>query len=167
MKAKVCESTHRGLHFCLLLFFPWGFPRDSVVKNVPANAGDSGLIPSLERSPREGNGNPLQYSCLRNPIDRSLAGCSPRGHKRVGHDLATEQQCFPEPSFLHFNFLIIDYSLVLFLLLNCKLLNARDPLSVPSSPCLTPACLEVGHLKFESAPPLEQLHSKQFFFLLA
>ena len=98
---------------------------------------------------------------------RSLAGYSPRGYKRVGHDLATEQQCFPEPSFLHFSFLIIDYSLVLFLLLNCKLLNARDPLSIPSSPCLTPTCLAVGHLEFDSAPPFEQLHSKQFFFLPA
>ena len=44
-----------------------------VVKNPPANAGDArnmGLIPGLERSPEEGNGNSLQYSCLRNPIDR-------------------------------------------------------------------------------------------------
>ena len=43
------------------------------VKNAPANAGDikdAGLIPGLERSPREGNGNPLQYSCLENPMDR-------------------------------------------------------------------------------------------------
>ena len=44
-----------------------------VVKNPPANAGDvrdTGLIPESERSPREGNGNPLQYSCLENPMDR-------------------------------------------------------------------------------------------------
>ena len=44
-----------------------------VVKNSPANAGDirdAGLIPGSERSPGEGNGNPLQYSCLRNPMDR-------------------------------------------------------------------------------------------------
>ena len=44
-----------------------------VVKNLPANAGDirdSGLIPGLERSPGGGNGNPLQYSCLENPMDR-------------------------------------------------------------------------------------------------
>ena len=40
-----------------------GFPGGSVVKNPPANAGDSGLIPGLGRSPGEGNGNPLQYSC--------------------------------------------------------------------------------------------------------
>ena len=47
-----------------------GFPGDSVVKNLPANAGDMGLSPGLGRSPGEGNGNPLQYSCLGNPMDR-------------------------------------------------------------------------------------------------
>ena len=47
-----------------------GFPRGSVVKNPPANAGDTGLILRSGRSPREGNDNPLQYSCLGNPMDR-------------------------------------------------------------------------------------------------
>ena len=47
-----------------------GFPDGSVVKNLPANAGDSGLIPGSGKPPREGNGNPLQYSCLENPMDR-------------------------------------------------------------------------------------------------
>ena len=46
------------------------FPGGSVVKKPPANAGDKGLIPGLERSPGEGNGNPLQYFCLVNPMDR-------------------------------------------------------------------------------------------------
>ena len=49
-----------------------GFPCDSVVKNPPANAGNSGdayLIPETGRSPRGGNGNPLQYSCLENLMD--------------------------------------------------------------------------------------------------
>ena len=46
------------------------FPDGSVVKNPPANAGDAGLIPGLERSPGGENGNPLQCSCLGNPIDR-------------------------------------------------------------------------------------------------
>ena len=40
-----------------------------MVKNPPANAGDAGLIPGPGRSPGEGNGNPLQYSCLENPMD--------------------------------------------------------------------------------------------------
>jgi len=41
-----------------------------VVKNLPANAGDAGLIPGSERSPGEGNGKTLQYSCLEKPTDR-------------------------------------------------------------------------------------------------
>ena len=41
-----------------------------MVKNPPANAGDMDSIPGLGRSPGEGNGNPLQYSCLGNPMDR-------------------------------------------------------------------------------------------------
>ena len=50
----------------------WGmdWPGDSVVKNPPANAGDMGLIPGLGRSPGGGHGNPLQYSCLGNSMDR-------------------------------------------------------------------------------------------------
>ena len=47
-----------------------GFPGSSVVKNTPANAGDAGLIAGWGRSPGEGNGNPLQYSGLENPMDR-------------------------------------------------------------------------------------------------
>ena len=49
-----------------------GVPGDPVVKNPPANAGDKGLIPGLGRSPREENGNPLQYSHLKIPC--SLMG---------------------------------------------------------------------------------------------
>ena len=45
------------------------FPGGSVVKNLPANAGDAGLILGSGRSPRRGNGNPFQYCCLRNPMD--------------------------------------------------------------------------------------------------
>ena len=52
---------------------PVGFPDGTTVKNLPANAGDIrnlGSIPGLGRSPGGGNGNPLQYSCLENPMDR-------------------------------------------------------------------------------------------------
>ena len=45
------------------------FPGGSVVKNLPANAGDMGSIPGSGRSPGVGNGNPLQHSCLGNPMD--------------------------------------------------------------------------------------------------
>ena len=50
-----------------------------MAKNPPANAGDAGLIPGSGRSPGEGNGNPLQYCCLGNPMD-SLAGTNPTVH---------------------------------------------------------------------------------------
>ena len=45
-------------------------PGASVVKNLPANAGYMGSIPGSGKSPREGNANPLQYSCLENSVDR-------------------------------------------------------------------------------------------------
>ena len=67
-----------------------GFPAGSAVKNPPAiqrNAGDAGLIPGSGRSPGEGDGNPLQYSCLGNSHgQRGLEGYSPWGRKRVGRD---------------------------------------------------------------------------------
>ena len=47
-----------------------GFPGDPAVKNPPVHAGDAGSIPGSGRPPREGNGNPLRYSCLENPTDR-------------------------------------------------------------------------------------------------
>ena len=45
-----------------------------MVKNLPANSGDSNLVPGLRRSPAEGNGNLLQYSRLGNPLDREEPG---------------------------------------------------------------------------------------------
>ena len=59
-----CIRFDRKIHVLV------GFPSGSVVKNLPANARDVGLISGLGRSPGEGNGNPLQYSCLENPMDR-------------------------------------------------------------------------------------------------
>ena len=47
-----------------------GFSGGLVVKNLPDNAGNTGLISGSRRSSGEGNSNPLQYSCLGNPIDR-------------------------------------------------------------------------------------------------
>ena len=47
-----------------------GFPAGSAVKNLPADVGNAGLIPGSGRSPGEGNGNPVKYSCLGNPMDR-------------------------------------------------------------------------------------------------
>ena len=58
------------MDFGVIYTFWWDFPGGSEVKASAWNAGDPGLIPVLGRSPGEGNGNPLQYSCLENPMDR-------------------------------------------------------------------------------------------------
>ena len=59
-----------------------GFPSESAGKESACNAGDKGSVPGLERSPGEGHGYPLQYSCLENPRgQRSLVGYSPWGCK--------------------------------------------------------------------------------------
>ena len=61
-----------------------GFSGGSDSKESTCNVGDLGLIPGLGRSPEEGNGNPLQYSCLENPHgQRNLAGYSSWGHKEL------------------------------------------------------------------------------------
>ena len=52
--------------------FKRGFPHSSVGVESACNAGDLGLIPGSRRSPGKGNGNPLQYSCLGNPMDRGV-----------------------------------------------------------------------------------------------
>ena len=76
-----------------------GFPVSSVGKESACNAEDPGSIPGLGRSPGEGNGNPLQYSCLENPIDRAAWRATVHGVTRVGHDLATKPTNQPRPFF--------------------------------------------------------------------
>ena len=65
-----------------------------MVKNSPVNAGDirdAGSVPGWGRSPGEGNGNPLQYSCLETPHgQKSLVGYSPEGHKESDMTEVTE-----------------------------------------------------------------------------
>ena len=78
-----------------------GFPGGSVVKNSPADAGNPDSIPRSGRSPGEGNGNPLQYSCLGNPMDRG-AWWSIVGLRRVGHKLVTKQQKHPHMHMIGF-----------------------------------------------------------------
>ena len=64
-----------------------------MVKNLPANAGDTGSIPRSERSPGEGNGKLLQYSCLQNfHAQRNLASYSPRGCKGLNTTEHTHTQ---------------------------------------------------------------------------
>ena len=67
---------------------PWwtrGFPGGSADKESTCNAGDLGSIPGLGRSPGGGNGNPLQYSCLGNPMDRGAWRATVLGSQRLGH----------------------------------------------------------------------------------
>ena len=61
------------------MYIYMGFPGGSAVKNPPANAGDVSSVPGLGRSPGEGNGNPLQYSCLENPMDRGARQAAVHG----------------------------------------------------------------------------------------
>ena len=62
------------------------FPQSSVGKESAYNAADLGSIPGSGRSPGEGNGNPLQYSCLENPMDREAWLAIAPGVARVGHN---------------------------------------------------------------------------------
>ena len=66
-----------------------GFPSGSVGKETACNAGDArdmGLIPELGRSSGKEHGNPLQHSCLENPMVRGAWGATVHGSQRVGHD---------------------------------------------------------------------------------
>ena len=67
------------------------FPSGSVSKESASNAGDSGdagSIPRLGGAPKEGNGNPLQYCCLENPVDRGAWQSTVHGSQRIGHNWA-------------------------------------------------------------------------------
>ena len=64
-----------------------GFPGGPVTKDPSANAGDAGSMPGSGRSLGRGRGNPLQYSCMKNPMDRGAWQATVhRGSQRVGHD---------------------------------------------------------------------------------
>ena len=78
----------------------YGLPRWLSGKESACQAGDVGSVPGLGRSLGEGNGNPLQYSCLENPKDRwAWQAMNPWGCKRVGHDLVTKQFIIANRSF--------------------------------------------------------------------
>ena len=66
-----------------------GFPGGSVAKNMPANAGDLGSIPGSGRSPGVGNGNPLQYLYLENPMDRGAWKATVHGFAKSQTQLST------------------------------------------------------------------------------
>ena len=77
------------IFFSFCLWFPLGFPGGSDGKESACNAGDPGSVPGSGRAPGEGNGNPLQYSCLENSMDREAWSI---GLQKVGHDWATNTQ---------------------------------------------------------------------------
>ena len=70
LQSGIAKSQTRLSDRTELICFCWGFPGGSIIKNLPTNAGHADLMPGAGRSPGEGNGNPLQYSCLGNPMDR-------------------------------------------------------------------------------------------------
>ena len=70
----------------------WHLLHSSVSKESACSAGDLGLIPGSGRSPGEGNGNPFQYSCLKNPLDGGPWKATVHGVARVGYDLATKER---------------------------------------------------------------------------
>ena len=89
--ARAC--VHAYVCVCEHIYFQRGehFPGGSAVKNLPTNAGDVGSVSGWGRSPGEGNGNPLQHSCLRNPMNRGAWRATVHGVARVRHNLTTKQ----------------------------------------------------------------------------
>ena len=79
-------SAEVRVHFSTLLHIIENSHGDSVVKEPSANTGDAGYIPGSGRSPGEGNGNSLQYSCLENPMDSGAWWAMVHRVERVGQD---------------------------------------------------------------------------------
>ena len=88
----------------LFLYYFRGFPCSSVNKESACNARDPGLMPGSGRSPREGNGNPLQYLCLENPIDRGALQAMVDEVTRVRHDLVTKSHIISIQFFLELKY---------------------------------------------------------------
>ena len=84
-----------------------GFLGGSGIKNLPANAGDLGLILGSGRLPGEGNGNPFQYSCLQNPMDRGVLWATVHGgRKESDRTLQLKQQPQQKASIFFVQFMI-------------------------------------------------------------
>ena len=74
-----CNYFCTNLNINPSLCAKWDFPGGSALKNLPANAGEAGSIPSSERSPGGGNGNQLQFSCLHNSTGRGASWATVHG----------------------------------------------------------------------------------------
>ena len=115
------------------------FPGGSVVKNLPTNAGDWGLVPGSGRSPGEGNVNPLQYSFLENPMDRggwwtmvhgvAKSRTSLSMHQTLGPNILTTGHC----GVRHFSWPVrmTDKSLHLFSTTRCQMVHSVTQNSCP------------------------------------
>ena len=97
--------------------------RSSVGEESTCNAGDPGLVPGSRRSPGEGNGNPLQYSCLENPMDRGAWCATVHGVTRVGHNLETKSPLFSNRTYYFHPFLLICFNIIL---VSQKIYNTKD-----------------------------------------
>ena len=86
----IFQYVNINIFICYFVHIKLDFPHRSVSKEPACNAGDLGSIPGSERSPGEGNSNPLQYSCLENPMDRGTWQTTIHVVARVGHNLATK-----------------------------------------------------------------------------
>ena len=76
--------SHQGkLASCCCVYMTWASLEAQMVKNSPANAGDLGSILGSGRSPEEGNGYPLQYSCLENSMTEELSGLQSMGVTKI------------------------------------------------------------------------------------
>ena len=116
-----------------------GFPCSSVGKDSDCSTEDPGSIPVSGRSPGEGNGNPLQYSCLENPMDRGAWQATVHGIPRVGQDLATKPpQCHSLQNIYFSNPLVWNLTL-------------RNEITAPS-PFPAPTSEPLSHAYF--LPPL-------------
>ena len=86
------KKTYQAVYFCNLIQGPYKLNSDSIymliaeVKASACNLGDLGSIPRSGRCPGEGNGNPLLYSCLENPMDGGAWWATIHGSQRVRHD---------------------------------------------------------------------------------
>ena len=81
-KIQLNKYSLRNFHIYNTVLLTMRFPGGSVVKNLPVDAGETGSIPGSGRCPGGGHSNPIQYSCLRNPMDRGAGWATVHGFRK-------------------------------------------------------------------------------------
>ena len=117
---------HNWVTFTSTSLSLWGFPHSPVSKEFACNAEDVGSILGLGRSPGEENGNPLQYSCLENPLGRGAWQATVWGVARVGRDLGINHHHYEFITIFHIvmnHFIIFKMVKVLSGKTNTKMLS--------------------------------------------